>query len=297
MVAVIGVAWILVGMFVLCILVVLAVPLYAARRLIYPPRSRPTPAEIDDRHDFEAVSFPTRDGLTLRGWFVPAPQVKGTLVLCHGYAGDCSPDFIYAPLLRDAGYNTLFFDFRGHGASGGSNTSLVYQERTDLLAALDFLQSRGIQRVALLGFSMGGAVALATAPLSQMVAGVISDCGFAEMRLVIQAAAVNRGFPRWISPLLGWLTIVFASMLLRVNLFSADPIRWVGKIAPRSVLLIHAGADRDVPVTQARQLFDAAQEPKELWIVPNAAHRQIEEIAPDEYRRRVIDFVNRVFGG
>jgi uncharacterized protein len=279
------------------ILLTAAVPLYAARRLIYPPRSHPDPIWTDDRHEFEAVSFPTPDGLRLRGWFVPAQHPKGTLVLCHGYAGDCSPDFIYAALLRGAGYNALFFDFRGHGSSDGRRTSLVYLERVDLLAALDFLKSRDIPRVALLGFSMGGAIALATAPTSPMVAGVISDCAFAELSQVIQVAAVARGFPKWISPFLGWLTVAFASVQVRANMFSADPIHWVGKIAPRPVLIMHAGADRDVPAVQARQLFAAAHEPKELWIVPNAEHRRIEQVAPDEYRQRVIDFLDRLFVG
>jgi len=293
----IRIASILVVVLATGMLVVSAVALYAARRLIYPPRSRPTTTMTVDRHDFEAVSFLTRDGLTLRGWFVPAPRPKGAVVLCHGYAGDCSPDFIYAPLLRDAGYNILFFDFRGHGASDGHNTSLVYLERVDLLAALDFLKSRGIPRVALLGFSMGGAIVLATAPASPMVAGVISDCAFAELRQVIQVAAAARGFPDLLCPLIGWLAVVFASVQLRANLFSSDPIRWIGKIAPRPVLIMHAGADREVPAAQAQQLFDAADEPKELWIAPNAGHRRIEEVAPNEYRKRVLDFLDRVFAG
>jgi uncharacterized protein len=290
-----GVAIILFLALAVFALIVSAVAWYAARQLLYPARRRPDETIVGNRDGFEAVSFLTPDGLRLRGWFVPAPRAKGTLVLCHGYAGDCTPDFVYAPLLRDANYNTLFFDFRGHGESDGCCTSLVYLERSDLLAALDFLRSRGITRVALLGFSMGGAIVLATASFSPMVAGVISDCAFAELRLVIQVAAEARGFPKWTSPLIGWLAVVFASAQLRVDLFSADPIRWIGKISPRPVLIMHAGADRDVPSVQARQLFAAAQEPKELWIVPNAAHRQIEEFAGDEYRKRVIDFVDRLF--
>ena len=53
--------------------------------------------------------------------------------------------------------------------------------------------------------------------------------------------------------------------------------------------------DRDVPAIQAQQLFAAAGEPKELWIVPNAGHRRIEEIASAEYRKRVLDFLDRLF--
>jgi dipeptidyl aminopeptidase/acylaminoacyl peptidase len=276
-------------------LVVCAMAWSAAGVLIYPPKR---PAEATPRDygiEFEPVSFDSRDGLTLRGWFIPASHPKGAIVLCHGYAGDCSPDLIYAPFFHAAGYHTLLFDFRGHGASEGEFTSLVYWERGDLLAALDFLRARGIARVGLMGFSMGGAIAISTAPQSPMVVGVISDCAFAELRSIVENAAVARGFPKWLAPLLGWLSVVFASVRLRANLFSADPLRWIAQIAPRPILLMHAGEDRDVPVTQARKLFAAAREPKELWIVPHAAHRQIEQVAREEYRRRVIDFFDRAF--
>ena len=268
---------------------------YAAGKLIYPPHRPPATAPADYELSAESVSFQSRDGLTLRGWFIPAARARGTVVLCHGYAGDCSPDLMYAPFLRDAGYNTLFFDFRGHGASDGTYTSLVYFERGDVLAALDFLRARGIARVGLIGFSMGGAIALAAAPLSPMVAGVISDCGFAELRSIVRNAVAARGFPSALTPLIGWLTVAFASLRLRANLFAADPLRWVDQIAPRPLLIMHAENDADVPVADARRLFAAARAPKELWIVPHATHRQIEAVARDEYRQRVIDFFNHVF--
>lgn len=267
-----------------------------AGELIHPPRRPPVTTPADFGLAAEPISFSSREGLTLRGWFIPAPNPKGTIVLSHGYAGDCSPDLIYAPLFHQARYNTLLFDYRGHGSSDGDFTSLVYFERGDLLAALDFLRARGIARVGLLGFSMGGAIALATAPLSPMVVGVISDCAFAEVRRIVEHAARARGVPAALAPWVGWLTELCASVRLRANLFSADPIRWVGRIAPRPVLIVHAGKDASVPVGEAQRLFRAAREPKELWIVPDALHRKIEEIAPDEYRRRVLEFFDRAFG-
>jgi len=267
-----------------------------AGQLIHPAHRRAAASPADYGLSFEQISFKARDGLALRGWFIRAPNPKGTLVFSHGYAGDCSPDLIYAPLFHQAGYNTLFFDYRGHGASGGNFTSLVYFEREDLLAALDFLRARGIARVGLIGFSMGGAIALATAPRSPMVVGVISDCAFAELRNVMVHAARARRVPALLAPLLGWLIVAFASVRLRANLFSADPIHSVAQIAPRPLLIMHAGKDIQVPVEEARRLFDATREPKELWIVPNAMHRRIEEVARDEYHKRIVEFFDRAFG-
>lgn len=269
----------------------------AAGELVYPVRrtTLSSPTDYGAVHA-EPVSFKSRDGLTLRGWFSPAPgPAKGTIVCSHGYAGDCLPDLIYAPMFYDAGYNVLFFDYRGHGASEGKFTSLVYFERGDLLCALQYLRSRGIERVGLIGFSMGGAITLSTAPLCPMVIGAISDSTFGELNRIIRAVAEERGTSPAIAALLGYLVEAAASLRLHANLFAADPIRHIAKISPCPVLIMHGQADEAVPVSEAFRLYRAAREPKELWIVPGAHHRRIEDIARQEYRRRVIEFFDRAF--
>jgi alpha-beta hydrolase superfamily lysophospholipase len=268
----------------------------ASGELIYPTRRAAVCSPADYGLKSEEISFRSKDGPELRGWWIPtALPAKGTIILSHGYTGDCSPDLVYAPLLNSAGYNVCLFDYRGHGSSDGNYTSLVYYERRDLLAALDFLRSRGITRVGLIGFSMGGAIALATAPHSSMVVGVVSDCTFGELTAILQNAALRRGIPGLLSRPIAWLVMLFASLRLRTNLFASDPIRWVAKIAPRPVLIMHGEDDEDIPKEQALRLFSAAQEPKQLWIVPGAKHRRIEEIAGEEYRRRVIEFFDGAF--
>jgi fermentation-respiration switch protein FrsA (DUF1100 family) len=142
---------------------------------------------------------------------------------------------------------------------------------------------------------MGGAVALATAPLSPVVIGVVSDCAFAELQTVIRNDLRRRGVPARIAAGLGWGIVAIASLRLRANLFSADPIHWVSRIAPRPMLMMHAENDADVPVNEARRMFAAAKEPKALWIVPHAQHRDIEAVARDAYRTRIIEFFDRAF--
>jgi pimeloyl-ACP methyl ester carboxylesterase len=130
------------GNLILLVLIGLGLALVAlaargARQLIYPLHRRAGATPADYGLAFEPVAFHTRDGLTLRGWFIPAAASMRALIFCHGYSGDCSPDLIHALLLRGAGYNLLLFDFRGHGASGGNSTSVVYFERADVVVALE----------------------------------------------------------------------------------------------------------------------------------------------------------------
>ena len=266
-----------------------------ATQLIHPPHRRAETSPADYQLAYENISFTACDGYTLRGWFIPASNPQGTIVICHGYTGECSPDLEYAPMFYQHNYNTLYFDFRGHGMSDGNYTSLVYYERRDLLAALDFLHARGIERVGLYGLSMGGAIALATASLSQLVVGVLCDCAFAELWHIAQHNIAKRHVPKVLAGVVGWLVVAIASVRLHANLFSADPIHWVNRIAPRPLLLMQAANDDDVPITESQAIFATAGEPKELWLVPNATHREIQHVAPEEYPQRVIAFFNTVF--
>ena len=191
---------------------------------------RTSPA--DYRLAFENISFIPRDGLTLSGWFIPAPHPRGTIIVCHGYTGDCSPDLQYAPLFYRHNYNALYFDFRGHGMSDGNYTSLVFFERFDLLAALDFLHARGITRVGLFGFSMGGA-----------------DCachrsahthGHRRCQRLCFCRAVARDSRRFDQTRRtsdirrrARLELVGSRVVrLRANLFSADPIHGIARSRP-----------------------------------------------------------------
>ena len=276
----------LIAVLAVVILIAAAVGLYGSQHII----KRRTPDVRTDPADYglsyENVAIPSRDGLTLRGWFIPAESPRGTIVFCHGHAGSMDPDVEYAPAFHDGGYNVLMFDFRGHGRSEGQRVSMGYHERLDLLGAVDYLRSRGIDRVGVLGFSMGGAVAISTAPQSEAIRAVVSDGAFARLGSAIASGARERGLPVWASPLM----IGSASLRLGSWLPKADPIRWVDKIAPRALLIIHGGLDPYVSLAEVQELYTKAGEPKELWVVPEAGHRRVDKQRPDEYRARLLAF-------
>jgi alpha-beta hydrolase superfamily lysophospholipase len=274
-----------------------AVVLYGVNLLTHPARNLAGGTPSDYGLPYERVSFPSYDGTILRGWFVPAVQPRATVVFCHGRAGSKAPDLIYVPQLRQHGFNVLLFDFRAHGESDGHKSSLVYYERRDLLAAIAYLQNRGIQEVGLMGFSMGAAVAIATAPLSQAVRAVIADSAFAELRTILVTYLQQRGIPRPPASALTTWIIWAAGLRLGCHLPEADPLRWVGRIAPRPLLLIHGGQDEGIPVSDAHRLYHAAHEPKKLWVIPEAKHRCADKVCPEEYMTRVLGFFADCLGG
>ncbi len=280
----------------LALITFLAISAYYAHALTHPPRQAACASPSDLGFDATPVEFPSRDGITLRGYWIPASRARGTVVFSHGYRGDCSPDLEYAAWLTSAGYNLLYFDHRAHGLSDGTLTTLGFYETRDLLGAIDFLKSRGIERVGVLGFSMGGSVALQTAPLTEAIRCVVADCTFANLYTLITHHEPSFHIPKFFAPVAASLVVAFASLEARCNLFAHSPEKSIGLISPRPVLIIQAGNDQLVPPSETERLYAAAKAPKELWLVEGAAHRSVDKLVRAEYERRVLLFLDENLG-
>lgn len=278
----------------LTIVFLLAVYRVGVRQLIAPRFDRPSATPADLGLPCEEVYLTTADGRRLHAWFVPAADPRGTVIFLHGHSGTPAPDLQYVPAFRARGYNVFLPTFRAHGNSDGHLTSVGYYERRDLAAAVEHLAGRGIHRVGLLGFSMGAAVAMSAAGDLPGVTGVVADCGFAELWQAAAAGARDRGLSAPVAAAVGRLIVLLASLRLRAPLWAADPIRHVGRISPRPLLIIQGGRDAYVPATEAQRLYAAAGEPKELWLVPEAEHRAVDQVEPEAYYERVLGFFDRI---
>ncbi len=156
------------------------------------------------------------------------------------------------------------------------------------MGAVKFLRSRGVERIGLLGFSYGGMASMLAAPLCEEVHAVVSDGGPARLRSAIEGRCVEWHLPRWLGWLLGYLVVAVTSVRLGANLFLYEPLRWVGRIAPRPILFIHGELDLYLP--DFEELFTAANQPKEAWRLPGVQHTKASEAQPEEFYHRVIGF-------
>ncbi len=109
---------------------------------------------------YEDVHIVTRDGVGLHGWYVPGEDARGTVLFCHGNAGNISHRLETVALLHGLGLNVLLFDYRGYGKSGGRPREAgLYR---DAEAAWDYLTTKrgeAPERIVLMGRSLGGGVA------------------------------------------------------------------------------------------------------------------------------------------
>ena len=266
-----------------------------SRRLMRPPRLQlaaadggpATPADLG--FAYEDVEFATDDGVTLSGWLMPAErETRAAVVLMHGFGGNRLADLVeFGPWLRRR-YNVLQFDFRGHGGSGDAPISLLALERHDAPAAVRFAHRQGLGPLALMGISLGAAVAIAAAPRLP-VAAVVADAAFAELHHPVANRMRMDGYPL---PRLGSRLIVAGSML-RTRARAVDPIHRVADIAPRGLLLIAPRDDALIDYRQSVRLYAAAREPKELFIVDGATHSSAHRVGGPAYESRVLDFLAR----
>lgn len=246
-----------------------------------------TPADLGLA--YEDVRFRTDDGITLSGWFMPAARdTASAVVVMHGFTGHRVPELIgFVPWLQER-YNVLQFDFRGHGESGASPITLGARERGDVAAAVEFLLARGLGPIALFGVSMGGAAAILAAPDLPVVA-VVADAAYARVGHPVANRMREQGYPL---PGVGSRAIL-AAATIRARSRLPDPIDAVAGIAPRALLLIAPREDRLISWRDSVELYEAAGEPKELFVVPGAGHGDAYVTDPEGYRRRVLDFLER----
>lgn len=228
-------------------------------------------------------------GLNLAGevYFPPGNKLCPALCICHGI-----PNVAYNPADRgyailaqkfcSAGFITLIFNFRGTGRSEGNFDLLGWSE--DLTAALDFLHSLNQvnkTHLCLLGFSGGAAVCVYIAAHDSRISLLATcacpaDFSFTEDGTSIATrierfrkigAIRDKDFPASVAK---W----------RQGFQIITPIRWIDKISPRPLLLVHGDADETVPVEQVHKLYRKAKEPKEMVIIPGAKHKlRLEEAA------------------
>jgi fermentation-respiration switch protein FrsA (DUF1100 family) len=243
------------------------------------------------------VWFRSRDRIRLHGQWLPGRSDYPTVVLCHGYFKSLAEPFEVGLALNESGYNVFLFDFRACGRSRGRFTTIGYKETWDVLAAVRCVEDGyGRGPVGVLGISMGAAAAIIATAHTDRIAAVIADSTFAHLEGVMRKKIPDFAPASWMVPF-GWAIVLIGEVLAGGPLRRIRPVDYVERISPRPVLFIHGENDSYIPAEQPGELFEAAGEPKEMWIAPGADHAVARLDHPAEYKRRVLDFFDRSLRG
>jgi pimeloyl-ACP methyl ester carboxylesterase len=251
--------------------------LATTRRFQFPDKENSglTPASFDLAS--ENVTFSSADGVELHGWWVPAADPRGTVVMVHGLNRTRIEMVKKVPFVHERRWNALLFDLRHHGASGGEATTFGVHERDDVRAAADLSRERPPGPVVLWGVSLGGASSVLAAAEDPGVAGVICDSSFRDLRdTVAHHIKLFRGFRWWLSIVPAWpVTDEVLFWMGRRGGFdtgAADVLAAAGLLNGRPALFVANSEDRRVPKEIAFELAEAAGPRSEVLIVPGKSH-------------------------
>lgn len=259
--------------------------MFGCDRVFYYPdaRVRGNPSEYGLK--YEDVYFKSADGIRLHGWYFPAVKsAKGTVLHVHGNAGNITAHYEFIRWMPAAGYNVLTFDYRGYGQSGGQVTRTGTM--SDACAALDYLRGRtdvDKARIVVFGQSIGGTVATALAvQRHDQIAALAIDSAFTSHREIVRYHVTHH-------PLLFCLGWWFPMTISD----GQDTVDEIAKVAPTPLLIMQGKRDRIVPWNMAQRLFDAANEPKELWLIDDADHMEAWFSHAQEAEEKLSGFFDR----
>ncbi|MGH3645878.1 MAG: alpha/beta hydrolase [Micromonosporaceae bacterium] len=248
------------------------------------PRTEPLRLRTEDQTRIDACHQPPADGDSELG-----------IVVAHGFSGSWRQPRqrrIAGALARTAG--VVCFDFRGHGRSGGHST-VGDREILDVAAAVAAAREFGYRRVATLGFSMGAAVALRHAGLIGGVDAIAAVSGpgrwyfrgtppMRRLHWVVEEPVgrligrlllgIRIGARHWADTSRLPVDALGAPASGAANGVPVPPTVAAGRISPTPLLIVHGDRDPYFPVGHAYAIYDAAREPKQLWIERGYGHAE-----------------------
>lgn len=227
---------------------------------------------------YENIKLTTRDGVQLSAWYTPSTN-GAVILVAHGY-NDNRLENLHVMFAQN-GYGVLSWDFRAHGESEGDFSSLGYFEQLDVEAALDYaLIQKDIEHIGAWGGSMGGASVILTAAKRKEIEAVVADSAFASLEDVLRG---NIPYD-FLFPLLAASSEYHSG----ADIEAVRPVDQIASISPRAVLIID-GAEMSFP----QRLYDAANEPREIWTEMGIPHLGMLANSPKKYEKNVIQFFNK----
>ena len=228
--------------------------------------------------------FANADGNRLHGWFFPAEDPVGTILHCHGNAGNISAHFGFVSWLPSQRWNVFCFDYRGYGASAGTVTRRGLID--DVAAAHSYLVQREDtinERLCLFGQSLGGAVGLVGAAIHALpLAGICVEGSFSSYRAAARFVTQRTWYL--------WAGSAVISRLLVSDEWS--PKDYVGQLPDMPKLFVCGDNDRIVDCRQTVELFDASDEPKQLLRIAGGEHLGAVENESGDGRSTIVTFFN-----
>ena len=247
-------------------------------------------ARVFDEMHAEHMEVETQDGLRIATLVIPVEHPQRVIIMCHGFHAtkELMADCVHA--LHDKSTTFVLFDFRAHGESEGKYASLGHHETKDLEAVIDMVKHNAhMKNLPLygIGISMGGAILLSVARQGNVFAGLVIESTFTDLKGQLQRSySYKAGLPLF--PF-SYIARYLFQLTYLVSLESLSPVYFIHEIKT-PILFIHAENDKITPLLDIEMLYEQAQEPKYIWIIPSSKHGQMCHSHPQEYSKELHKF-------
>ena len=238
------------------------------------------------------VYVTSKDGLRLHGYWIPADNPRGTILLVHGYRSTMLVDFgIAFPFYHALGMNILVPHQRAHGDSEGKYITFGVKESEDMVCWIDYHNNTfGEYQMVLSGLSMGASTVLYLADrvLPLNVKCIIADCGFTSPWAILDK--VYRSTVHLPSEPCLFAADLFARVFADFSLKEKDT-GTVLEHAKLPIFMIHGLKDDFVPSSMTEQGYDKCTGKKKLLLVEGAGHGVSFLMDKTTYTRQIISFL------
>ena len=235
------------------------------------------------------IVFNSNNGNRLVGWLALGDEQHGGILLMHGVRSNKQQMLNRAIFLNQAGYSVLLFDFQAHGESIGEHITFGYRESKDAEAAFDYLQQAIHGRpIGVIGVSLGGASALLGNVSQQAKAMMLESVYPSLMEAVKNRITMRLGaYGRFLVP------ILLSQVKIRLGFSpkTLTPIQYISSTTA-AIFIVTGSEDKHTTPAESQRMFEAAPEPKQLWIIPKAIHQDFDALVPREYEKKTLDFFN-----
>lgn len=247
-------------------------------------------------YPFEEVAIATDLGLA-PAWLVPAESAASiAAIYVHGIAGLRENGYRHLSVLHRAGIPVMLITYRndaGAPLSAERQYAFGLTEWRDLDAAVTFLRRRGVERIVLVGESMGGAIVgqfLMHSHQADSIAALILDSPALDSRAIIRNLISQLGFP--LPAVIEPVVHSILALRLPVSLSEAHSTEAIAAF-PGPLFIAHGTGDRLVPASIS-DLVVATRHGATTYVRTEANHLQSWHENPVRYRRELNDFVEQL---
>ncbi len=246
-----------------------------------------------EAHNPRDIYLTSTDGMKLHGYWIPAKNPRGTILLAHGYRSTMLVDFgMVLDMYHSLGMNLLLPEQRAHGQSEGKYITFGVKESGDMLCWLRYHNELLSDcPVVLSGLSMGASTVMymLDEELPSNVRAAICDCGFTSPGEII--GDIFKKTVHFPGGFFVRLADIFARLFAGFSLYEKNTCETLAK-NKLPILLAHGTADDFVPCEMTQRAFACCMGEKYLILADGAKHGYSFLNAREEYQATVEKLLN-----